>query len=272
MEVEVVARQVGEPAHLEPDGVDAAEAQRVARHLHHDGVHPALEHQCQQRLQIGRLRRGQRTRFVTAVDADADGADEPGHPARGPQAGLDQIRRRGLARRSGDADDAKPLRRVPVDGGRDGAQYRPRIGVHDDRDAEAGGQRLRSIVVGEHRDRAPAHRVGGELGTVGGRTGQRGEQVTRHHVLTAQGDPGDVHVGGRRERPHPACQRLEGDTRGVRGTRLHGHDTVPARPQPVGSLRLEHQRRAGVRRQRHALALQQPGVDVVNQRRGGRAR
>ena len=112
MEVEVVAGQVGEPADREVHGVDAAQRQRVAGHLHHDRVDAALDHHREQRLQIGRLGRGQRARLVAPVDADADGADQPGDPARRAQPGLDQIGRRGLAGRAGHADDAQPLRRA----------------------------------------------------------------------------------------------------------------------------------------------------------------
>ena len=64
MEVEVVAGQVGEAADREFDAVDAAERQRVAGHLHHHGVDALLEHHRQQRLQVGRLGRGQRARHV----------------------------------------------------------------------------------------------------------------------------------------------------------------------------------------------------------------
>src|ERR1700731_4691634 len=48
-----------------------------------------------------------------AAQGVADGADGPGRAPAGPQTGLDQIGRGGLARRPGDPDDRDLLGRVP---------------------------------------------------------------------------------------------------------------------------------------------------------------
>ena len=86
VKVEVVPRQVGETADREMGAVHPAQRQRVTGHLHDHGVHPAFGHRREHRLQRGSLRRGQRAGNVGAVDADADGADQPGlrPPARSP--------------------------------------------------------------------------------------------------------------------------------------------------------------------------------------------
>ena len=50
VEVQVVARQVGESADREVHAVDAAQRQRVAGDLHHHGVDALFDHHRQQRL------------------------------------------------------------------------------------------------------------------------------------------------------------------------------------------------------------------------------
>ena len=167
----------------------------MAGHLHHHGVDALFDHHRQQRLQIGRLGCGQRAGLVASVDADADSADQPGHPLRRPQAGLDQIGGGGLARRAGDPDDPQVLRRMAVDGGGQLAEHRTRVGMD-----QHGHRRHRRpcaatpVRVGEHRDGAPRHGVSGVAAAVRRRARQRGEQVARLRVLAAQRHPGDPDV------------------------------------------------------------------------------
>ena len=86
VEVEVVARQVGEPADRE------ARRRRPGRGSARGWTPPSprcrrrcSSHHRQQRLQVGRLRRGQRAGHVVAVDPDADGADQARDPPGGAQ-------------------------------------------------------------------------------------------------------------------------------------------------------------------------------------------
>ena len=62
--------------------------------------------------------------------------------------------------------------------------------------------------VGEHRDGTSCDRVAGESGAVRGGAGQRGEQVTRQHVLGAQG-----HAGHRQVRNGYTALRAVGQDR-----------------------------------------------------------
>ena len=225
----MVPGQVGEPADSEGHRVDPTQRERVAGHLHHHGVHAALHHHRQQRLQIGRLRGGQRGGLVASVDADADGADETGHPVGRPQPGFDQVAGGGLARRAGDADHAQLRRRLAVHRGGDTAEHRARRRVHQHRGAqiaEFGGAGL----VGQHGDGPGGHGLGGEHRPVGTGPGQCREEVPRAGVLTAQRHPGhgDVPAGcGGRARGHQLGDRVEGQTDGVSGAQIHGVDTVP---------------------------------------------
>ena len=274
MEVQVVAGQIGEPAHGEVHGVDPAQGQRVAGHLHHDGVDAALDHHGEQRLQVGGLRGGERAGLVAPVDPDADGADQAGDPAGGPQPGLHQIGRGGLARGAGHADDAHALRRVAVDGARPPRRAPP---AASGAPAPARRRRRRSArrPSGRSAPRPPParRRRRRSAAPCDDGTGQRGEQVAGTGVLAAQRDPGDRDVRGGRTASgrgrDPFGQRREVGTDRVRGTQIHGVDTVPAWPtvgRPVLSG-LQDQRRPRIGRQRHVLPLQQPGGDVVEQRR-----
>ena len=105
MEVEVVAGQVGETAHSEPDAVGAAEFEGVAGDLHHGGVDALLGHHGQQRLQRRGFRGGQCAGDVLPGDPDTDGADESRDAVGRSQARLDQVGGGRLAGGSGDADD-----------------------------------------------------------------------------------------------------------------------------------------------------------------------
>ncbi|SHW93227.1 Uncharacterised protein [Mycobacteroides abscessus subsp. abscessus] len=232
VEVEVVARQVGETAGGEAQRVHPAQRQRVAGHLHDDGVDTTFDHAGQQRLQRRRFRGGEGTRQVAAVDPDADGADQPGHPPRGAQPRLDQIGGRGLPRGSGDTDDAQPLRGPPVDFGGDFAQDRPRGGVHEHGHTDV--EKLQALRVGQHRGGTGRDGVGGEPRTVRGRSGQCREEITGDDVPATQRDTGDAQLRNRSPRlgadvVGQRAQRSPDRVSGAQGRRRHGHDTVPGR-------------------------------------------
>jgi hypothetical protein len=89
MEVQMVAREIGEAARGELHTVHPAECQRMARHLHHHRVHPLLDHDGEQRLQVGGLGRGERAGLFAAVDPHPDGADQTRDPVGGAQSGLE---------------------------------------------------------------------------------------------------------------------------------------------------------------------------------------
>ena len=232
VEVQVVARQVGEAADREFHAVDPAESERVAGHLHHHGVDARLQHRRQQRLQLGRLGCGQRAWLIAPVDPHADRADQACHPPRGPQSCLDQIGRRGLTGGSGDPDDAQPLGRMAVDRGGQLAEHRPRIRVDQHRYVHAIVHQLGACSVGEHRDRAACHRVRCVTTAVRRRAGKGREQVAGARVLTTQRHTGDQDVLRRawlrEHRAHLLGQRPEGAADRVGGTQVHGVDTVPA--------------------------------------------
>ena len=236
VKVEVVAGEVGETTDREVGAVDPAQRQRVTRHLHDHRVHAALGHRGEHRLQRGGLRSRQRAGDVGAVDADADGADQPGRAPASAQAGLDKISRGGLARRSGDPDDRHPVRRVSVHRGGQAAEHAAGRGVHQRRHGLGSGTGLSGHLgdpggVGEHRDRAAFDRVAGIPGAVRQRAGQRGEEVTGQDVLGAQGHAGHRQVGdGRtairvvcRHRPDLSRQRRQRHTVAGAGAQPSGH-------------------------------------------------
>ncbi len=204
----------------------------MAGHLHHHGVHPSFHHQRQQGLQIGRFGCGQRARLVLPCDPDADGTDQPRDAVGGPQPGLHQIGSGGLARRTGHPDHPKVPRRIAVHGRRQPAQHRPRVGMNQHRHGRVRAHVGDSVRIGEHRDRTARDGVVRVVPAVRRRARQRGEQVPRLGVLAAQRDTRDddfPHPGGvRDDRAYPIGQWPERLAGGMRGTQLHGLDTVPA--------------------------------------------
>ncbi len=86
--------------------------------------------------------------------------------------------------------------------------------------------------VGEHRDGALRHRIGGVASAVRRPPGQRREQVAGLRILAPQRHPRDLHVwhcdatGG--HRPHLFSQPPQRLADGMVGTQVHGDDTVPA--------------------------------------------
>jgi hypothetical protein len=133
-------------------------------------------------------RRRQVAVFASYAADDADGAD-----ARGALAGrLEDLagerRHRCLAAGSGDGDEHFRLARVEP--GRHQRQRAARVVGPDDRDAATHLERRRA--AGEDRDRAAAHRVGGEAGAVGCRARQRSEEIAAVDSAAVGGEAGDV--------------------------------------------------------------------------------
>ena len=183
VEVEVVAGEVGEPTGREADTVDAAQRQRVTGHLHDAGVRTAFDHHGQQCLQRGRLRCGQRTGDVGAVDPHTHGADQTRGPASRTQTGLHEVGGGGLPGRAGDTDDGQRLRGPAVDLGGERAEHRARRRVQQHRDTVGNVQQRQTRRIGEYRDRTARDGVGRVAGTVGGRPGQGREQVAGPRLL-----------------------------------------------------------------------------------------
>ncbi len=168
----------------------------MAGHLHHDVEHLALDHDGEQRLQVGRLGGGERAVQALTGDAGLDRADEAGAVARGAQRGLDQVAGRGLAGRAGDAPDGELRGRVAVDAGGQQAEHPARVRVHQHRHAGV-AQRgpFGAGLVGEDGGGTRGQRALDEVGSVRPRARQGGEQVSGDHVLGAQRRAAHPHVG-----------------------------------------------------------------------------
>ena len=119
VEVEVIARQVGEDAGRESQVVDAAQRQRVRRHFHDAGAAALLQHLPQHLLHVGRLRRGARGIELARADAIADRADAAALDTRGFEDRREHVRRRRLSVRAGDADEGEVFTGVAEERGRE---------------------------------------------------------------------------------------------------------------------------------------------------------
>ena len=111
----MIARQVREHAGGERHPVHAAQRQRVRRHFHRARAAARVDHLAQQRLDVRRFRR--RARRLADVVADAVGhrAEQAAPDAGRFEDRRDQIRRRRLAVRAGDADDLHLAARIAVE-------------------------------------------------------------------------------------------------------------------------------------------------------------
>ena len=188
MEIQVILRQVGEHRDVEARARDPAESQRMAGHLHRRGGYPALGHDREQSLQIGRLGGGQGTGQPVPADPGLHPADQSGLVAGRAQPGLQQVGRGGLAAGPGHADEPQPTRRVPVYPAGHIAQFAPRIGEHEDRHPGRRGAGP-SVRVGQHRDGPRGYGVGAERGAVDLGPGQRDIQVAGRHRARVERDP-----------------------------------------------------------------------------------
>ena len=189
VKVQVVLGEVGEHGDAVAGACDPAERQRVAGDLHRGRRHPALGHHGEQRLQVRRLRRGERRPDELGADPDLHPADQAGAVPGGAQPRLAQVACRGLAARPRHADHRHPVRRVAVDPAGDVAEPVARAGHHEDGDAGAGGP-VAAVGVGEDRDRARGHGLVAVGRPVGTGAWQRGVQVTGPHRPGVEGDAG----------------------------------------------------------------------------------
>ena len=159
VEVEVVARQVGEDAGGEAQVVDAPQRQRVRRHLHHAGAAAVGHHLAQHPLQLGRFRRRPRSRLDLAIaDAVADRADAPAADAGRLEDRRQQVRGRRLAVGAGDADERQLVARMAVEGGRSAASASRAFGTCSQGTVDAGRRRR----LGDDGDGAARDRLAGE--------------------------------------------------------------------------------------------------------------
>ena len=124
VEIEVVARQVGEDAGGKSQPVDAAERERVRRDFHHTRAAAFDQHLAQHALQLGRFGRRARRVELALVDAIADRADATARHAGGFENRRQHVRGRRLAVRARDADEEQLLARIVVEGRRQRRQRR----------------------------------------------------------------------------------------------------------------------------------------------------
>ena len=152
MEVEVIARQVAEHAGGEAHAVDALQRQGVRRDFHHRRPAAVLQHLAQQLLHVRGFRRGARGFAILAANAVRDGAEHAGAKAGGVEDRRQQVRRRGLAVRAGDADDRHAPARVIEEAIGEQRQRQPRIA-----NGEPGNRRARPAAA--IRKRSPPRRA-----------------------------------------------------------------------------------------------------------------
>ena len=186
----MVLRQVSEHRHVVPGAVDPAERQRMAGHLHRGRRHAALHHDGEQRLQVRRLRRGQRRANPLRTDPDLHPADQPGLVPGRAQPGLGQVAGGRLAACPCHPDHRHPVRRVAVDPAGDVAEPVPRRGHHEHRHAGA-GRPVPAGLVGEDGDRPGRDGLVAVGGAVGALAGQGRVQVTGPHLPGIEGDAGE---------------------------------------------------------------------------------
>lgn len=136
------------------------------------------------------LRGGALRLDALVADAHLHRADQAGVADR-LQTALDEVRRGGLARGSGDADLEQVAPGVAVDRGRELAHASARVVDHEDRQAGGLGP-LGTGRVGQHGDRAETGRLGHVVGTVQAGAGQRGVEVAGAHGAGVVGDARDL--------------------------------------------------------------------------------
>ena len=164
----------------------------MAGHLHHHGVHAPFHHHRQQRLQVGRLGRGQRARQVLAPRSGCRrcrSVPRPGPAARRPASTryvvvvLPDVPVTPITRR---CCDGLPYTAAASPPSTDRGSGWTSTGT-----ADVGAHVGDSVRIGEHRDRAARDGVVRIAPAVRRRARQRGEQVPRLGVLAAQRHAGD---------------------------------------------------------------------------------
>jgi hypothetical protein len=78
VEVEMIARQVGEDGGGEAHAVDALQREGVRRHLHHRGLAALPDHVVEQLLHVGRLGRRAGRLALLAAQSIRDSAEQTG--------------------------------------------------------------------------------------------------------------------------------------------------------------------------------------------------
>ena len=190
MEVQVVLREIEEARHVERDSVDAPQRQRMGGNLHDHVGHAVVKHLLEEPLQCGRLGSRQVAGHRPAVDSGTRGADEPRALAGRQQSALEQIRRGGLARGAGDADDRELFRRPTVRLRRHRAEHRADVVDEQDRAIRATGvlQDFQPGRIGEDRR---GRRLVGVRRAVDPGAGQGREQPALRGLGGVELDSGD---------------------------------------------------------------------------------
>ncbi len=190
VEVEVVTAEVEEHRHVEDHAVDPSQHQRVAGDLHGADLHPALDHQREQAVQVRRLGRGESRLHVLAGDAGPDRADHRGDVAGGGQTALEEAGRGRLPLGARHPDHRQPPGGVAVDLRAHRPQDAPR--VVDDQGGRALGQPVGTGRVGQHGDRPRGQGLDREVRPVRPRPRQPRVEVAGPDPSGAQGDTGDL--------------------------------------------------------------------------------
>src|SRR5205807_242775 len=105
MEVEVILAEVREGERGEPDAVETAELGAVRGRLERAAAIAAVEHLAERALKVDRLRRRPHRRPALAADQRLDRPEEAGASTGRGEDRAQQVGRRGLAVRAGDACD-----------------------------------------------------------------------------------------------------------------------------------------------------------------------
>jgi hypothetical protein len=190
MEVQVVLGQVGPDADGEVDARRAPELERVRGDLHRHGSVAFRQHPREKCLQIDRFRRRPLDRFLRAADDRRDRAEQPGLDPGGLEQLADQERRRRLAVRAGDADDAQRGCRVAVKARGGGAHRGAHVVDHDLGNAEV------ERALDDQRGGAAGNRVGSEVVPVGLEARDTEKERPRSDARARVGQAGDLDLRG----------------------------------------------------------------------------
>ena len=166
VEIEMIARQIGEHAGREPHAIYSAQRQGMRRYLHCARAAAAIHHLAQKSLQVGRFRRRpRRLAHIVAPRADPirDGPQQPGSNIRCFKHGGDEIGRGGLAVRAGDSDHLHLGARMVIERRRHQRQREPRVLDDGPRHVDASRCRL----LGHHGHCTTFDRLARERHAVG---------------------------------------------------------------------------------------------------------
>jgi hypothetical protein len=165
VEVEVVARHVGEQRDVEEQAGDAFLLQGVRRNLHGHRPRPGVAHPGEDAEQIRPFRRRAAARGrLESGKAVAERADAPAGSPRGVEHRGDQLDRGRLAVGAGDADERERPLGVREQSRRERAEERSRRS--GDQPGRLAGLTRTRRTVGEDRGRAARDGLGGEARAV----------------------------------------------------------------------------------------------------------